>query len=73
VKGAGVAPKFSETPGGVWRGAPWLGQDHDRILSELLRYNPARIDALRRAGVIGAHPPKGPARADAPWFRREGL
>ncbi len=73
VKGAGVAPKFSETPGGVWRGAPWLGQDNDRILGELLGYDRERIETLRRAGVIGEHPPKGPPRTGEPHFRREGL
>ncbi len=73
VKGAGVAPKFSRTPGGVWRGAPWLGQDNRRLLIDLLGYPPSRVDALARDGVIGerapAHPPSGPE----PYFRREGL
>lgn len=73
VKGAGVAPKFSQTPGGVWRGAPWLGQDNRRLLTDLLGYAPARVDELTRAGVLGerepAHPPSGPE----PFFRREGL
>jgi len=69
VKGAGVAPKFSRTPGGVWRGAPWLGQDNERVLGELLRYPADRIAALRGAGVIGEDPPHGPpatARPAAP-------
>ncbi len=57
VKGAGVAPRFSATPGGVWRGAPWLGQDNDSVLGGLLRYPPEKLADLRRAGVIGEHPP----------------
>ena len=73
VKGAGVAPKFSSTPGGVWRGAPWLGQDNDRVLSGLLGYGAGRISELRTAGVIGEHPPQGPPRAETPWYHREGL
>jgi crotonobetainyl-CoA:carnitine CoA-transferase CaiB-like acyl-CoA transferase len=72
VKGAGVAPKFSSTPGGVWRGAPWLGQDNEHILSGLLGYDTARIDSLRRAGIVGEHRPRGPPRQERPLFDREG-
>jgi crotonobetainyl-CoA:carnitine CoA-transferase CaiB-like acyl-CoA transferase len=73
VKGAGVAPQFSRTPGGVWRGAPWLGQDNAAVLGTLLAYSPERIEALRRAGVVGEHPPAGaPSRAPA-YFTREGV
>ncbi len=57
VKGAGVAPKFSATPGGVWRGAPWLGMDNERILCGMLGYPPASLEELRRAGIVGEHPP----------------
>ncbi|MCI4342646.1 MAG: CoA transferase [Thermoplasmata archaeon] len=71
VKGAGVAPRFSATPGGVWRGAPWLGQDNERVLSEILHYSPERISELERAGVIGAHPPNGPPRREPAFYRRE--
>jgi crotonobetainyl-CoA:carnitine CoA-transferase CaiB-like acyl-CoA transferase len=70
VKGAGVAPRFSQTPGGVWRGAPWLGQDNDRILSEILHYSPDRIRALEREGIVGAHPPSGPPRSEPAFFSR---
>ena len=73
VKGAGIAPKFSETPGGVWRGAPWLGQDNDPILRDLLGYGADRIQQLRDLGVVGEHPPRGPPRSDPPWFRKEQL
>jgi L-carnitine CoA-transferase len=60
VKGAGVAPKFSRTPGGVWRGAPWLGQDNDRVLMGLLGYGREEVARLRQAGVVGEHAPRGP-------------
>ncbi len=73
VKGAGVAPRFSETPGGVWRGAPWLGQDNERILGELLRYPPERIRSLRAEGTIGEHPPAAAPPPAPPYFVREGL
>jgi len=60
VKGAGIAPKFSATPGGVWRGAPWLGQDNDAVFGGLLGYSPSMIDRLRDDGIIGEHPPRAP-------------
>lgn len=73
VKGAGVAPKFSSTPGRVWRGAPWLGQDNHRVLEELLGYPRDRVDALVRAGVLGEHPPSKRPAPPEPFFAREGL
>jgi L-carnitine CoA-transferase len=73
VKGPGVAPKFSETPGGVWRGAPWLGQDNDRVLVGLLGYPPEEVRRLRELGVLGEHPPQHPPWAGAPFYQREGL
>ncbi|MCI4355625.1 MAG: CoA transferase [Thermoplasmata archaeon] len=57
VRGAGIAPRFSATPGKVWRGAPWLGQDNDAVLGGLLGYPADRIGRLRAAGVIGECPP----------------
>ena len=57
VRGAGVAPKFSETPGGVWRGAPWLGQDNAMVLAGILGYSVETLQELQREGVIGEAPP----------------
>ncbi|HTW77586.1 MAG TPA: CoA transferase [Thermoplasmata archaeon] len=73
VKGAGVAPTFSATPGGVWRGAPWLGQDNERVLGSMLGYSPERITELRSTGVVGERPPRGNAPRPTPFFQREGL
>ncbi len=73
VKGAGVAPKFSETPGGVWRGAPWLGQDNVPVLEGLLGYSSERVADLRARGIVGEHPPTGPPSPPEPFFRKEGL
>ncbi len=70
VKGAGVAPRFSATPGGVWRGAPWLGQDNDQVLTDILHYSPEKIAELGHEGVIGAHPPAGPPRSEPAFFAR---
>jgi crotonobetainyl-CoA:carnitine CoA-transferase CaiB-like acyl-CoA transferase len=36
VKGIGIAPRYSCTPGKIWRGAVGLGFDNRRIYSELL-------------------------------------
>jgi crotonobetainyl-CoA:carnitine CoA-transferase CaiB-like acyl-CoA transferase len=59
VRGAGIAPKFSETPGGVWRGAPWIGQDTRQVLTEVLRYPTERVDRLYSLGVAGeGRPPR---------------
>ena len=73
VKGPGVAPKFSETPGGVWRGAPWLGQDNKEVLVGLLGYSPQELERLRSEGVVGEHPPHGPPAEAPAFYRREGL
>jgi len=73
VKGAGVAPRFSETPGGVWRGAPWLGQDNLAVLAGILGYSQDRIRALREEGAVGEHPPQGAPPSSRPWYRSEGL
>ncbi len=73
VKGAGVAPKFSTTPGGVWRGAPWLGQDNESVFVDLLGYSRERVAELRRSGVIGEDPPQGPPGRSDPFFVKEHL
>ncbi|MGA8543450.1 MAG: CoA transferase [Thermoplasmata archaeon] len=73
VKGAGVAPKFSTTPGGVWRGAPWLGQDNRAVLEGILGYSEIQVAELVRAGVVGEQPPAGPPSRETTFFEREGL
>ncbi len=60
VRGAGVTPKLSRTPGKVWRGAPWLGQDNRSVLEGLLGLSPARRASLERRGIVGAYPPRRP-------------
>lgn len=44
--------KMSETPGNAGQPAPFLGQNNYEVYSELLDYDPARIDKLRNEGVI---------------------
>ncbi|EQD64971.1 CoA transferase, partial [mine drainage metagenome] len=72
VKGAGIAPKFSATPGGVWRGAPWLGQDNPGVLGGLLGYSEERIARLAADGVIGAYPPHAPPPSSRAFFPKGG-
>jgi crotonobetainyl-CoA:carnitine CoA-transferase CaiB-like acyl-CoA transferase len=52
VKGIGVVPKFSRTPGKVWRGAPAIGHDNQRIFGDLLGLSPSEIESLRKEKVI---------------------
>ena len=52
VKGIGVAPKFSLTPGKIWRGAPAVGHDNQRVYGELLGMSSGELDALKRDNVI---------------------
>ena len=52
IKAFGIVPKFSDTPGKVWRGAPTIGQDTTAILSKLLGYSPEKIEDLRAKGLV---------------------
>ena len=52
IKAFGIVPKFSETPGKVWRGAPVQGQDTEAILSTVLGYTQEKIAALKEKKYI---------------------
>ena len=52
VKGIGVIPKYSLTPGKIIRGSVPVGYDNARIYGELLGINPDRLNQLRRERVI---------------------
>ncbi|HEY2107649.1 MAG TPA: CoA transferase [Candidatus Binataceae bacterium] len=52
VKGTGLAPRFSATPGSIWRGSVELGHDNNLIYGELLGLEAPERDDLRRAGII---------------------
>lgn len=52
IEAFGFVPKLSETPGEVWRGAPALGQDTEKILTQLLDYSADEIEALKGKGII---------------------
>ena len=51
VRGTGLVPKFSVTPGQVWRGAPTRGRDTDAILA-WAGLDEARIAELRATGTV---------------------
>ena len=52
VTAFGIAPKLSETPGQVWRGAPALGQDTDAILKTILGYDDEKKAELKAKKLI---------------------
>lgn len=52
IKQMGVVPKFSRTPGMVWRGPTKIGEDTVRILKELLELSDKEIMELKSKGVI---------------------
>lgn len=52
IEAFGIAPKMSETPGKVWRGAPSMGQDTEDILKTILGYDDAKVASLREKGLI---------------------
>jgi len=52
VKGVGVTPKFSRTPGQIWRGSVPLGHDNELVYSHFLGLDSPDIERLREQGVI---------------------
>jgi len=52
IRAFGMAPKFSETPGKVWRGAPIVGQDNETVLKNLVGYDDSKIAQLKEKGLI---------------------
>ena len=52
VKGIGITPKFSLTPGEVWRGSVPLGYDNELVFDRLLGLGPSQVQQLKVDGVI---------------------
>ncbi len=52
VRGIGVVPKFSKTPGRIWRGTVAVGHDNQRVYGDWLGKSANEVEALRRDGVI---------------------
>lgn len=47
-----VAPKLSQTPGGIRKASPQLGEDNDQVYRELLGMSEQRYAELRQRGTI---------------------
>jgi len=52
VKGTGVVPKFSETPGKIWRGSVPVGHDNEMVFQQLLGISSADLAKLTEDGII---------------------
>ena len=52
VQGSGICPKFSTTPGKVWRGSVPLGYDNELVYGRLLGLSPSEVAQLRERGII---------------------
>lgn len=52
VKGTGVAPKFSRTPGKIWRGSVAVGHDNDLIYRDMLGLSPTELADLKQRGIV---------------------
>jgi L-carnitine CoA-transferase len=52
VRGVGIVPKFSSTPGKIWRGAVGVGRDNELVYGKLLGLSGEEIAALASDGII---------------------
>ncbi len=52
VRGVGIVPKFSETPGKIWRGSVPVGHDNDLVYGDLLGITPETLRELAARNVI---------------------
>jgi crotonobetainyl-CoA:carnitine CoA-transferase CaiB-like acyl-CoA transferase len=52
VKGTGVAPKFSSTPGKIWRGSVAVGHDNQLVYRDMLGLSDDELADLKRRGVV---------------------
>ncbi len=60
VRGTGVAPRFSATPGKIWRGSGAPGADNAKILGELLGYTAEQLASFAASGITEPRrPPQG--------------
>ncbi len=52
VKGIGIAPKFSVTPGKIVRGSVPVGHDNERVYREMIGVTADELESLRREKII---------------------
>jgi crotonobetainyl-CoA:carnitine CoA-transferase CaiB-like acyl-CoA transferase len=52
VKQIGIVPKFSKTPGKIWKGVTKLGEDTKKVLKHLVGLSEEEIKQLKEEGII---------------------
>ena len=52
VKGTGIAPQFSLTPGKIWRGSVPVGYDNETVYDKLLGLSKQELTTLREKRII---------------------
>jgi L-carnitine CoA-transferase len=52
VRGVGIVPKFSATPGRIWRGAAGIGHDNELVYRKLLGLSDSELERLARQEAI---------------------
>jgi crotonobetainyl-CoA:carnitine CoA-transferase CaiB-like acyl-CoA transferase len=52
VKGIGIIPKYSLTPGKIVRGSVSVGHDNERVYGQMLGISADRLDQLRKDRVV---------------------
>ena len=52
VKGTGVSPLFSATPGKIWRGSVPVGYDNEKVYTHFAGLSAAELAQLKEKGVI---------------------
>jgi crotonobetainyl-CoA:carnitine CoA-transferase CaiB-like acyl-CoA transferase len=52
VKGIGPVPKFSLTPGRIWRGSVPVGHDNEIVYGKVAGLSSAEIAVLRENGIV---------------------
>ncbi len=52
VRGVGIVPKFSATPGKIWRGAATVGRDNALVYRDLLGLSESDLESLASEGII---------------------
>jgi len=52
VKGTGVTPRFSLTPGKIWRGSVPVGHDNETVYAHCAGLSREAIARLKEKGVI---------------------
>jgi crotonobetainyl-CoA:carnitine CoA-transferase CaiB-like acyl-CoA transferase len=52
VKQIGIVPKFSKTPGRIWKGVSKLGEDTKEVLKRLVGLSEERVKQLKEKGVV---------------------